>query len=130
MKLNFIKRIVKTNEVLWDNPRGHINYQLELDMLEEELNEAKEAYRDFMNNPIDNIDFETEFLDAMVDLVYVAIGTMHKLGLTPQEIDKAIHIVCDANEAKAGAKDANGKVKKGDNFPEPQPRLKKLLEQS
>jgi len=129
MKLNFIKRICKTNEVLWNNPRGHIEYNLEHNMLKEELEELKQAITNasFSNEPM--IESETEMLDALVDIIYVAVGSMHKLGLTPQQIDNAINIVCDANEAKSGKKNADGKVSKPDNFPEPQPKLKKLLEE-
>ena len=76
------------------------------------------------NNNISDVDR----LDKAVDAVVYAIGSMAKLGLNPDQINKAINIVMDANSAKTGCpKDEYGKLMKPENFPEPEPRLQELL---
>jgi predicted HAD superfamily Cof-like phosphohydrolase len=117
MKLNFIKRICKWNEDR-GNECGSIDNQLEYDMLSEELEEFKNA-----NDTVDK-------LDALVDLAFVTIGSMHKLGLSPQQIDKAINIVCDANDKKLAEKNANGKIQKPNDFVPPETKLQEILDEN
>lgn len=52
------------------NERGKINPRLEMSMLREELVETEVALG--MNNI-------TEVIDGCIDIIYVAIGTLHKL---------------------------------------------------
>ena len=117
MKLNFIKRICKWNETR-GNKRGSIDKQLEQDMLDEELEEFKDA-EDFVDE-----------LDALIDLTFVTIGSMHKLGLSPQQIDKAINIVCDANDKKLAKKNADGKIQKPEDFEPPEKKLQEILDEN
>jgi predicted HAD superfamily Cof-like phosphohydrolase len=113
MKLNFVKRICKWNTDR-GNVRGEIDKNLEQGMLDEELEEFKDA-----ESAVDE-------LDALVDLIFVAIGSMHKLGLNPQEIEKAINIVCDANDKKLSDK-KKGKIAKPKDFTGPEEELQKIL---
>ena len=53
---------------------------------------------------------------------------MHKLGLSPYQIIEGLQVVHEANIAKSGEKDANGKVIKTNDFLEPEPRLQKILD--
>ena len=72
---------------------------------------------------------DVDRLDKAIDAVVYAIGSMAKLGLNPDQINKAINIVMDANSAKTGCpKDEYGKLMKPANFPEPQPKLQELLD--
>ena len=74
--------------------------------------------------PISDVDR----LDKAIDAIVYAIGSIAKLGLNPDQINKAINIVMDANSAKTGCpKDEYGKLMKPENFPEPEPRLQELL---
>jgi predicted HAD superfamily Cof-like phosphohydrolase len=116
MQINFVKRICKWNEER-GNSKGNFNTSLELALLTEELNEFTRS------------DKEVDKLDALVDIIFVAIGSMHKLGLTPQQIVRAIEIVCDANDQKQANKDANGKIMKDHNFISPETKLQKLLDE-
>ena len=116
MNLNFVKRIIKWNQER-GNERGVIDKHLEIQMLEEELEEFK------------NTENEVDELDALVDLIYVSIGSMHKLGLSPQQIEKAINIVCKANESKKSIKDKSGKIIKDKDFNKPEPELQKILDE-
>lgn len=71
---------------------------------------------------------DVDRLDKAIDAVVYAIGSMAKLGLSPSQIDAAINLVCDANEAKLGCpKDEHGKLCKPANFPNPEPKLAAIL---
>ena len=71
---------------------------------------------------------DVDRFDKAIDAIYFAIGSMHKLGLSPYQIVEGIQIVHEANIAKSGEKDANGKVIKTNDFLEPEPRLQKILD--
>ena len=116
MNLDFIQRITKWNEDR-GNQRGHIEYMLEHKMIEEEVDEFFDAEKD------------VDRLDALCDVVFVAVGSMHKLGLTPQQIDKAMNTVCDANDKKLANKKSNGKISKPKDFIGPEPKLQKILDE-
>jgi predicted HAD superfamily Cof-like phosphohydrolase len=71
---------------------------------------------------------DIERLDKACDAVVFAIGSMAKLGLTAQQITKALNIVMDANTAKlAMPKDQFGKLMKPDNFVGPEAKLQAIL---
>ena len=114
---NCMEQIVETNEKQWNNPLGHIDYELEANMLQEELNEFKEAVG------------EVDRLDAIDDLWYVLVGTLHKMGLRPDLMVDSLQVVIDANKQKNGTKDINGKVSKDkDSFINPEPLLQDILD--
>ena len=115
MNMNFIKRITKWNEERGNNS-GEIDVSLEHDMLLEEVTEFYGSEKD------------VDKLDALADTIFVAIGSMYKLGLTPQQIDKAINIVCDANEKKLSDKKDNGKISKPVGFVGPEAQLQRILD--
>ena len=73
---------------------------------------------------------KVEQIDALVDIIYVAIGALWKLGLQPQQIFKAIDIVCISNDTKDIDKPKLG-IKanriKGINYIPPTERLTKLV---
>ena len=85
-------------------------------MLKEELEEFRDA--------TDLVDLT----DAALDLIYVAIGTLHKIGLRPEDMVDALQVVQDANTQKFGKKDENGKVQKPENFIPPEEKLQKILD--
>ena len=99
----------------------------------EELCNPKELSRQIvrlaeMDSKPTNIS-DVDRLDKACDAVVFAIGSMAKLGLSPSQIHQALNIVMDANQAKTGCpKDAEGKLMKPDNFPNPEPRLQALLD--
>lgn len=72
---------------------------------------------------------DVDRLDKACDAIVFAVGSMAKLGLSPSQIHQALNIVMDANQAKTGCpKDAEGKLMKPSNFPNPEPRLQELLD--
>lgn len=74
---------------------------------------------------------DVDRLDKACDAIVFAIGSIAKLGLTPEQASRAIHIVMDANQAKLKNRqmDTAGKLIKSDNFVGPEPRLQELLDQ-
>ena len=99
-------------------------YEQELDvtlthnLLEEEIEEFYDA--------------ETALgqLDGLVDVVYVAIGAMWKLGLSPEQIQQAIKAVCDSNDSKTVARtEAHVKANttKGEHYKPPTEDLLAIL---
>ena len=92
--------------------------QLRIDLIEEELNELKEAIK---NNDI------VEVADALTDILYVTYGAGHSFGVN---LDKCFDEVQRSNMSKLG-EDGNpiyndsGKVMKGPNYSAPD--LKKII---
>ena len=93
--------------------------QLRVDLIEEELNELKQAIK---NNDL------VEVADALTDILYVTYGAGHSFGV---DLDKCFDEVQRSNMSKLG-EDGNpiynesGKVMKGPNYSAPD--LKKLIE--
>jgi predicted HAD superfamily Cof-like phosphohydrolase len=110
------KRVIDWN-VKAGNLQGDIDYELEVNMLKEELMETMVA----MNN-----NDKIEIVDGLIDLIYVATGTLHKLGLDNTQIIQCFHEVCDSNDSKMPfEKDVDGKIKKSKNYFKP--NLKRFL---
>ena len=86
--------------------------QLRIDLIEEELNELKEA--------INKKDLK-EVADALTDILYVTYGAGHAFGIN---LDKCFEEVQNSNMSKLGADgkpiyNEKGKVMKGPNYFEP-----------
>ena len=92
--------------------------QLRIDLIEEELNELKEA--------IKNKDI-VEVADALTDILYVTYGAGHSFGV---DLDKCFDEVQRSNMSKLGEDgkpiyNDSGKVMKGPNYFAP--NLKKIV---
>ena len=86
--------------------------QLRIDLIEEELNELKEAVK---NNDI------VEVADALTDILYVTYGAGHAFGIN---LDKCFTEVQSSNMSKLDSNgnpiyNESGKVMKGENFFKP-----------
>ena len=93
--------------------------QLRIDLIEEELNELKEAIK---NNDI------VEVADALTDILYVTYGAGHSFGV---DLDKCFDEVQRSNMSKLGEDgkpiyNESGKVMKGPKYFSP--NLKKIIE--
>ena len=107
--------------IKWNTDRGNtpdtLNWTLEENMLQEELDEFKEAKTD------------VDRLDAILDIFFVGIGTLSKMGLNQYNIVDAYELVLKANEQKSSKKDANGKIiKNKETFNPPEPALQRILD--
>ena len=92
--------------------------QLRIDLIEEELNELKEAVK---NNDI------VEVADALTDILYVTYGAGHSFGV---DLDKCFDEVQQSNMSKLGDDgkpiyNESGKVMKGPDYFAPD--LKKII---
>lgn len=111
-----IQRAIDWNKAFGNNA-GAENFDLQIAMLQEELDEYKEA--------VESRD-RVERFDAILDLIFVAIGAAHADGLTAEQIKQWFDEVCDSNFSKLPmTKDENGKVQKWPNFV--RPNLKQYL---
>ena len=86
--------------------------QLRIDLIEEELNELKEAVK---NNDI------VEVADALTDILYVTYGAGHSFGV---DLDECFEEVQRSNMSKLGEDgkpiyNDSGKVMKGPNYFKP-----------
>lgn len=113
-----IERTVKWNEVRGNTP-DTLNYQLEIDMLQEELDEFKLA--------VEKND-EVAMFDALLDLDFVRIGTLGKMQIDPYTQVDGYEAVLRANETKSATKNSAGKITKPADFVGPESQLRKLLD--
>ncbi len=96
------------------------NKALTTQLLNEELVEFITAHTDLKK------------LDALADIVYVAIGAMWKMGLSKNQIVTAMHIVCDSNDTKEVHKvppRIKANIVKGPNYVPPDQQLEALLDE-
>lgn len=115
-----IERTIKWNTIRGNTP-DTLDYQLEIDMLQEELNEFKLAVAEG--------DIVAMF-DALLDLDFVRIGTLGKMNINPYLQVDGYEAVLKANESKSSTKNAAGKITKPDDFVGPEAELAKLLSEA
>lgn len=73
---------------------------------------------------------DVDRFDKAIDSVIFAIGSMAKLGLSPQQIQKGLLIVNHANMQKLGMPvDEHGKKIKPEGFVGPEEELQKILDE-
>lgn len=87
-------------------------------------------YHTSEGGPRDIVGSDVERLDKACDSVVFAVGSMAKLGLSPEQITRALNIVMHANFSKlAMPKDSFGKLMKPDNFVGPEDKLQEILDE-
>jgi predicted HAD superfamily Cof-like phosphohydrolase len=104
----------------WNAIRGNTEYYpvLEGGMLDEELDEFLDAYN---NNDI------VEQADALADIIFVAVGALYKLtGADETKVLDILHAVTEANNLKPKDR-VDGKIIKGADYKEPQPKIAEIL---
>ena len=75
-------------------------------------------------DPLDDV----ERLDKAIDAIVFAVGSIAKLGLTPEQIERAILVVTEANLQKLTMpKDEYGKLTKPADFVGPEVKLQEIL---
>ncbi len=78
--------------------------------------------------PVQTEALDVDRFDKALDSIYIAIGSLHKLGLTPANIVDGLQVVHTANLQKLGAKDSAGKVTKSATFQPPESQLQLILD--
>lgn len=103
----------------WNTVRGNtpdtLDLNLEYKMLQEELDEF--------------VDAETRIdqFDALLDLTFVLVGTLGKLGITAHQISEGYDAVLAANNKKSREKNEHGKITKPADFVGPEADLARIL---
>ena len=113
-----IERTIKWNTVRGNTP-DTLDYQLEVDMLQEELDEFKLA--------VEQGD-KVAMFDALLDLDFVRIGTLGKMQINAHTQVDGYEAVLKANESKSATKNAAGKITKPEGFVGPEVKLQELLD--
>ena len=115
-----IERTIEWNELRGNTPNT-LDYQLEIDMLQEELDEFKLAVAE--GNRV-------AMFDALLDLDFVRIGTLGKMQIDAYTQVDGYEAVLTANESKSATKNAAGKITKPDNWEKysPEVKLQELLD--
>lgn len=109
-----IERTIRWNHIRGNTP-DTLNWDLEVAMLQEELDELKAATTD------------VDRFDALLDLKFVLLGSLGKMNLVPEQIVDGYEAVIAANETKSSTKNADGKITKPDNFVGPEATLERIL---
>ena len=79
-----------------------------------------------MTKPLSDVDR----FDKAIDAIIFAVGSMAKLGLTPQQIQRGLLVVNHANMQKLGMPvDEHGKKIKPKDFVGPEVELQKILDE-
>ncbi len=112
-----IERTIKWNKVRGNTP-DTLNWPLEISMLEEEFHEIVAAV---------NSDDKVGIFDGLLDLKFVLLGTLGKMGLSAEDIVDGYEAVIKANETKSETKDSNGKITKPEGFVGPEATLLAIL---
>ena len=103
-------KVIEWNEKA-GNEKWDIDYELEYNMLLEELQETREAMQK---------DDVREIVDWLIDIIFVSIWSLHKLGLTGYDIGESFNEVCRSNDTKHPYyKDRSGKIKKNPDWDKP-----------
>ena len=72
---------------------------------------------------------EVDIFDKHLDSIVFNIGALYKLGLSPQQVQRGLEIVAEANMKKLGApKDDQGKQLKPAGFVPPEDQLQLILD--
>ena len=119
--LKHIERTIEWNTIRGNTPET-LDYQLEIAMLQEELDEFKQA--------VEQGDRVAMF-DALLDLDFVRIGTLGKMGICPLAQVEGYEAVLQANESKSSTKNAAGKITKPANWEQyaPEAQLQSILDE-
>lgn len=112
-----IERTIEWNTIRGNTP-DTLDWNLEIDMLQEELDELKCAKT--------NVDR----FDALLDLKFVLLGSLGKMNLSTQDIVDGYEAVITANETKSSTKNSDGKITKPKDFQGPEPKLQEILDKA
>jgi hypothetical protein len=118
----------------WGNTHGTHDAKLGASLLIEEALEgicvvnAKEVSRNIVSKyyladpePVDSF-------DSACDAIYISIGNLHKMGLTPHQIADGLAAVHKCNLAKSGTQDSHGKITKPTDFVGPEDKLQSIID--
>ena len=106
--------------------------QLDVEYIDTGIQEGpKELSRSIMSHVHPEIEVsDVDRFDKHLDIIVFSLGSLFKLGLTPQQAMKGLSVVMEANMQKlTEGKDEAGKQKKPTNFQGPEVKLQKILDE-
>ena len=112
---NQIERTISWNTIRGNTP-DTLDWDLEIAMLQEELDELKQASTNVAR------------FDALLDLKFVLTGSLGKMSLSAHKIVDGYEAVISANETKSATKNLAGKITKPSNFVGPEGNLQIILD--
>lgn len=112
---NQIERTISWNTIRGNTP-DTLDWDLEIAMLQEELDELKQATTNVAR------------FDALLDLKFVLTGSLGKMSLSAHQIVDGYEAVISANETKSATKNLAGKITKPSNFIGPEGNLQIILD--
>lgn len=112
---NQIERTISWNTIRGNTP-DTLDWDLEIAMLQEELDELKQATTNVAR------------FDALLDLKFVLTGSLGKMSLSAHQIVDGYEAVISANETKSATKNLAGKITKPSNFVGPEGNLQIILD--
>ena len=114
----------EVDEFVWSLPKALKEKFGELE--QEEIDSKMEEMIEFLESTDGKAEVMTHRLDALADVVFVAIGAMCKLTKDPSLVEDVFHTVLAANNLKSETKDENGKITKPEGFVGPESMIKKI----
>ena len=134
MNMNPIKQIYKFNEQAGLLNQGYSDqrecaFPIEEAVEQSKMNSPKQFSRDAVKGIFTEPVSDVDRLDKHLDIIVYSLGSIFKLGLSPQEAMKALSIVAEKNMEKLNAgQDEAGKQKKPVGFVGPEKELQKILD--
>ena len=135
MNMNPIKKIYKFNEQAGLLFKGYSDerecaFPIEEALEQSRFKDPKGASRKIVDGIFDDIVVsDVDRLDKHLDIIVYSLGSIFKLGLSPQDFMKALDIVADKNMEKISAgQDEAGKQRKPEGFTGPEAQLQKILD--
>ena len=114
------------NEFAWALPQALQEKFGELS--KEEAEERREELTEYLQSEDGRSDVLTHQLDALGDIVFVAIGEMCKLTKSPLHVQDVFHAIISANNLKGQDKES-GKITKPEGFVGPESIIKSIAEE-
>lgn len=117
--MNITKRVIKWNSARYEQEHSS---ELTTELLISELREFEVA--SWVSED------KVAQVDALCDIIYVALGAMWKLGLSAEQIDQCLNAVCNANDTKTVVKTEahiKANIVKGEGFVPPEAAIEKAL---
>lgn len=117
-----VRDIREFQQKIAEKKEGWLNQQNTIDLIVEGISLRKSLLQEEVDELADAVskNDQVEILDAVIDIIYIALGTAHECGVL-DKVSKAWDMVHENNLTKLGAdgkvvKNQNGKVVKPSNY--------------
>jgi len=122
--LEYEMMLEEVDEFVWALPKALKEKFGEL--TQEETDEKMPELIEFLESKEGRADVMAHRLDALADVVFVAIGGMCKITKNPSLVEDVFYAVLAANNLKSKEKNEEGKITKPEGFVGPESMIKKI----